>query len=86
MTTPPTTDDRTGHVAFHDRPGYRWWVLGAGLAGVFVSGALITIIGVSLATVARDLHTSTASLTWVVTGPLLAVALTMPLFGKLGDV
>jgi EmrB/QacA subfamily drug resistance transporter len=64
----------------------RWWVLGAGLAGVFVAGALITIIGVSLATVAADLGTSTASLTWVVTGPLLAVALTMPLFGKLGDV
>lgn len=86
MTTPSSTDARTGRVAFQDRPGYRWWVLGAGLAGVFVAGALITIIGVSLATVAEDLGTSTASLTWVVTGPLLAVALTMPLFGKLGDV
>lgn len=86
VTTSSTTDDRPGRVAFHDRPAYRWWVLGAGLAGVFVAGALITIIGVSLATVARDLNTSTASLTWVVTGPLLAVALTMPLFGKLGDV
>jgi len=86
VTTPPTADARPGGVAFHERPGYRWWVLGAGLAGVFVAGALITIIGVSLATVAEDLGTSTASLTWVVTGPLLAVALTMPLFGKLGDV
>lgn len=86
MTSPSSTDDRRGRVAFHDRPGYRWWVLGAGLAGVFVAGALITIIGVSLATVAEDLGTSTASLTWVITGPLLAVALTMPLFGKLGDV
>jgi EmrB/QacA subfamily drug resistance transporter len=86
VTSPSSTDDRRGQVAFHDRPGYRWWVLGAGLAGVFVAGALITIIGVSLATVAEDLGTSTASLTWVITGPLLAVALTMPLFGKLGDV
>lgn len=83
---PTELDEVKGRLRLHDGPHYRWWVLGAVLAGVFVSGALITIIGVSLATVAGDLGTSTASLTWVVTGPLLAVALTMPLFGKLGDV
>ena len=83
MTEAVPTEQRAAADAGDPR---RWWVLGAGLAGVFVAGALITIIGVSLATVAADLGTTTASLTWVVTGPLLAVALTMPLFGKLGDV
>ncbi len=62
-----------------------WWVLVAVLTGLFATGFSITILAVSLPRVARDLHTSSENLTWVVTGPLLGLALTMPLFGKLGD-
>ncbi len=62
-----------------------WWVLVAVLTGLFATGFSITILAVSLPRVARDLHTSPEDLTWVVTGPLLGLALTMPLFGKLGD-
>jgi EmrB/QacA subfamily drug resistance transporter len=65
---------------------YPWWVLVTVLAGLFATGFTITIVAVSLKDVAADLGTSATSLTWVVTGPLLALALTMPLFGKLGDV
>jgi EmrB/QacA subfamily drug resistance transporter len=62
-----------------------WWVLVAVLTGLFATGFSITIIAVSLPRVAKDLHTEAADLTWVVTGPLLGLALTMPLFGKIGD-
>lgn len=62
-----------------------WLVLIAVLTGLFATGFSITILAVSLPRVARDLHTSPENLTWVVTGPLLGLALTMPLLGKIGD-
>ncbi len=65
---------------------YRWWVLWVSLAGVFATGFTITILAVSLGTVADDLGTSETTLTWAVTGPFLALALAMPIFGKIGDV
>src|SRR5262249_14352278 len=58
----------------------------AGLAGLFATGFTITILAVSLGDVARDLGASETALTWTVTGPFLALALSMPLFGKIGDV
>ena len=51
---------------------YRWWVLWTVLAGLFSVGFTITILAVSLPRIAADLHTDTATLTWVITGPLLA--------------
>lgn len=69
-----------------DDDRYRWWVLWTVLAGLFASGFTITILAVSLGDVARDLGTSENALTWTVTGPFLALALSMPLFGKIGDV
>jgi EmrB/QacA subfamily drug resistance transporter len=65
---------------------YPWWVLVTVLAGLFASGFTITILAVSLKDIAADLGTSETTLTWVVTGPFLGLALTMPLFGKLGDI
>lgn len=65
---------------------YRWWVLWTALAGLFATGFTITILAVSLGDVSRDLGASETALTWTVTGPFLALALSMPLFGKIGDV
>jgi EmrB/QacA subfamily drug resistance transporter len=65
---------------------YRWWVLWTTLAGLFATGFTITILAVSLGDVSRDLGASETALTWTVTGPFLALALAMPLFGKIGDV
>ncbi len=62
-----------------------WWVLVAELAGLFATGFSITILAVSLPEVAGDLNSTPEDLTWVVTGPLLGLALTMPLLGKIGD-
>ena len=64
---------------------YRWWVLWSALAGLFAFGYTITIVAVSLGTIADDLGSSETTLTWVVTGPFLALAISMPLFGRVGD-
>ncbi len=69
-----------------DSDRYRWWVLWTALAGLFATGFTITILAVSLGDVARDLGASETALTWTVTAPFLALALAMPLFGKIGDV
>ena len=54
---------------------YPWWVLVTVLAGLFASGFTITIMAVSLKDIAHELGTSATSLTWVVTGPFLGLAL-----------
>ena len=64
---------------------YRWLVLGVTLAGLLSSNILFTVFVVALPRVARSLHTTVPTVTWVVTGPLLAVAVMAPLAGKLSD-
>ncbi len=64
---------------------YRWWVLAVTLAGLLSSNILFTVFVVALPKVARSLHTTVPTVTWVVTGPLLAVAVMAPLAGKLSD-
>jgi EmrB/QacA subfamily drug resistance transporter len=70
-------------VAASDRG--RWIVLSASLFGLFTVGFTITILAVSLPRIARDLETTPATLTWVITGPLLALGVVGPAFGRLGD-
>jgi EmrB/QacA subfamily drug resistance transporter len=64
---------------------YPWLVLIAALYGLFATGFTITILAVSLPTIAGDLGTSTTTLTWVITGPLLAFGVVGPAAGKAGD-
>src|SRR3954465_8760700 len=70
------------HVESSDR--YEWWVLWTVLAGLFSVGFTITILAVSLPRIASDLHSDTTTLTWVITGPLLAFGVVGPLLGKGG--
>ncbi|HTT87856.1 MAG TPA: MFS transporter, partial [Acidimicrobiales bacterium] len=64
---------------------YRWYVLAVTLAGLLSSNILFTVFVVALPKVARGLHTTVPTVTWVVTGPLLALAVMAPLAGKLSD-
>jgi EmrB/QacA subfamily drug resistance transporter len=66
-------------------PRSPWIALSTVLVGLLATGFSITILAVSLPTVARDLDASRALVTWAVTGPFLVMALSMPLLGKLGD-
>lgn len=64
----------------------RWVVLVTVLVGLFAAGFTITVLAVSVPTIADDLDSTETALSWIVTGPLLTFALCMPLFGKLGDI
>ncbi|MGQ0831437.1 MAG: MFS transporter, partial [Microthrixaceae bacterium] len=66
-------------------PSYPWLVLSVALFGLFSVGFTITILSVSIPRIAGDLGSDTSTVTWVVTGPLLAFAVVGPAMGKLGD-
>jgi EmrB/QacA subfamily drug resistance transporter len=63
----------------------QWAVLWVVLAGLFTVSFTITILVVSLPRIADDLDSSTTTLTWVITGPMLAFGVVGPAFGKAGD-
>lgn len=63
-----------------------WFLLAVVLTGLFATGFSVTILAVSLPEVADSLDSSASFLTFAVTGPFLALALAMPVLGKLGDV
>src|SRR5215475_4638433 len=63
-----------------------WLLLATVLTGLFATGFSVTILAVSIPEIANDLGSSASVLTFVITGPFLAIALAMPLLGKLGDV
>lgn len=64
---------------------YPWVVLTVALFGLFTVGFTITILSVSIPRIAADLDSDTSTVTWIVTGPLLAFAVVGPAMGKLGD-
>ena len=56
------------------------------MLAVMAFGSLMTIVTVALGNIAEDLDSSRASLTWVITGLMLAMAVVTPIGGKLGDI
>ncbi|MCU1358258.1 MAG: Major Facilitator Superfamily transporter [Acidimicrobiales bacterium] len=66
-------------------PANRWRILVTVLFGLFTVNLTVTILAVSIHRIARELHTSEPTMTWVVTGPMLAFGVIGPLVGKLGD-
>ncbi len=73
------------HERVGANPSYPWLVLSVALLGLFSVGFTITILSVSIPRIASDLGSDTSTVTWVVTGPLLAFAVVGPAMGKLGD-
>lgn len=71
-----------GDPAVHER---RWKILTAVLFGLFAVNVTITILAVSIHRIAGELGTTESTMTWVVTGPMLAFGVIGPLVGKLGD-
>ncbi|MEL7156052.1 MAG: MFS transporter [Actinomycetota bacterium] len=66
--------------------GYQRLLLFVVMLAVMAFGSLMTIVTVSLGQIAGDLDSSRATLTWMITGLMLAMAVTTPIAGKLGDV
>ena len=55
------------------------------MLAVTAFGSLMTIVTVSLDEIARDLGSNRATMTWMITGLMLAMAVVTPIAGKLGD-
>jgi MFS family permease len=72
---PPGTDVR-----------YQRVLLGVVMLAVMTFGSLMTIVTVSLDLIADDVGSSRATLTWMITGLMLAMAVATPIAGKLGDI
>lgn len=64
---------------------YPTWVLLAALAGMFATAFPITILAVSLASIAEEFSADETTMAWVISAPMLLSAVTFPLLGKLGD-
>ncbi|MCU1370526.1 MAG: hypothetical protein JWO77_1720 [Ilumatobacteraceae bacterium] len=79
---PPEADAAGGAPAVPDN---RWRILVAVLYGLFAVNVTITILAVSIHRIAGEFDTAEATMTWVVTGPMLAFGVVGPLVGKLGD-
>jgi len=64
---------------------YKRWVLLTALAGMFATTFPVTLLAVSLSTIADDFDTTETVIAWVISAPLLASAVALPILGKLGD-
>ncbi|HEX6421521.1 MAG TPA: MFS transporter [Acidimicrobiales bacterium] len=60
-------------------------VLLVAITGLFATTFPITVLTLAIPTIARDFGTGQASLAWLITLPMLASALALPVLGKLGD-
>ncbi len=67
------------------RNDYKRWVLLTGLAGMFATTFPVTLLAVSLSTIADDFQATETLIAWVISAPLLASAVALPILGKLGD-
>ncbi|CAB4886851.1 unannotated protein [freshwater metagenome] len=63
----------------------RWALLIVVLSGLFTVAFTITILVVSLKDIATEFHTSEATMSWCITGPMLAFGVVGPGYGKAGD-
>ena len=68
-----------------DRGWYPWLVLVTTLFGLLSVAMTISILAVAIPEIAEEFGSSESSLTWVITGPILAFAVVGPAVGKLGD-
>ena len=62
-----------------------WKISSIVLLGPLMTSLDSTVVNVSLSTLGDELHVSLATLQWVITGYLLALALMLPLSGWLVD-
>ena len=62
-----------------------WLIFGALMASMFLSSLDQSIVGTAMPTIVGELH-GVEHQGWVITAYILAIAIVMPLYGKIGDV
>ena len=91
--TTVTVDRVTPSATYRDRVQsrltasgrYPRWVLLTALTGMFATTFPVTLLVVTIPTIADDFDASETLVAWVISGPLLASAVALPILGKLGD-
>lgn len=68
-----------------EHPRYKWIVLWTVMGGLFSVNVTFTILAVALPRIADDFGTTRNTMTWVITGPLLAFGVAAPTLGKAAD-
>jgi MFS family permease len=76
----------TGDAPQGEDVRYQRILLAVVMLAVMTFGSLMTIVTVSLDLIADDIGSSRATLTWMITGLMLAMAVATPIAGKLGDI
>src|SRR5262252_2081261 len=69
-----------------NHPQYPRMLLLNCMGGMFATTFTATILTVSIPWVSSDLHSTPAVISWVITAPMLAAAIAMPVLGRLGDI
>jgi EmrB/QacA subfamily drug resistance transporter len=73
------------HLTGASAPTNRWAVLVVVLVGLFTVSVTVTLLAVSQVQIANDVHTSTSTVAWIITAPMLAFGIVGPAAGKAGD-
>lgn len=79
------SDAPSSAIGTESAPANRWRILVAVLYGLFAVNVTVTILAVSIFGIAQEFDVTEPTMTWVVTGPMLAFGVVGPLVGKLGD-
>lgn len=74
----PTSEQDTGNT-------WRWWVLGTVIFGTFLGRLDQTVVNLALPKIIGDFGISVADAAWISTAYILANAVFVPVWGKLGD-
>lgn len=85
MTSVDTGPNLRRHADRADDDRYPGRLLATVLLAVVSFSASMTIVSASLSVIADDLGSTAATLSWSVTGMFLAMAVSTPIMGKLGD-
>ena len=72
-------------VRLQEAGTYPTWVLLASLGGIFAASFPVTILTVSLGSIADEFGARETTVAWVISAPLLLSAVALPILGKLGD-
>lgn len=73
------------HRRILDGPNHARQLLIVTLVGLFTTSFPVTILSISVSTIANDLHSTPSTITWVTTAPILASAVATPILGRVGD-
>lgn len=73
------------HQRTLNSPNHARWLLIVTLVGLFTTSFPVTILSISVSTIAKDLNSTPSTITWVTTAPILASAVATPILGRIGD-